>query len=392
MRECCTTRYSFRHDQEDRVIDTPSLEPSGSGRSAVRGQSGSEPLQSNGTGPGSPGDFAAEDIHSPSMADLVDAYREHGRPRFNKVRRSFEKEHGKIVEYYFSRNVQAGAVLLRRPSRVRPFGQTFSIMMSYDGTAAPPALAEELRAVRREERQSAILLQGRARHIVVQTAYSLIVYLLNALDCLGADTCPISPAGGALEVSTIDRAVESTRRELDGMREFAHAAARRAALWHYLLGLPLGAVTGIGLITATYSSRTVGALADHTVVATCLAGGAIGAVISVMVRVTRGTTLDVDFNRGRGVTLLAGSFRPIIGAVFGGVLFVLILGGLVPFAVPPVGTLAVTAPERTSFFFIGLSFLAGFSERWAQDTIVNSAPRIPSTRRSDPDSDAPEPS
>ena len=125
-------------------------------------------------------------------------------------------------------------------------------------------------------------------------------------------------------------------------------------------------------------------MADPRTVASCLAAGAVGAVISVMVRSTRGTTLEVDFERGQAVTLLAGGFRPIIGAVFGGALHVLVLGGLLPLQVPQISGIALTAGERNAFFFLGLSFLAGFNERWAQDTIVNSAPRFPTTRRPEP--------
>jgi hypothetical protein len=44
------------------------------------------------------------------------------------------------------------------------------------------------------------------------------------------------------------------------------------------------------------------------------------------------------------------------------------MGGLIP--------LDVT--DERLLFFAGLAFLAGFSERWAQDTILRSAPIAPS--------------
>jgi hypothetical protein len=151
-----------------------------------------------------------------------------------------------------------------------------------------------------------------------------------------------------------------------------------------LLGLPLGVTTGILLIVAAFKSQTVHMFADSRLVASCLASGAIGAVISVMVRLNRGTTLEIDTDRGRAVTLIAGGFRPIIGAVFGGALYVLILGGLIPLHVPDLGDGVLTSTSRGVFFFLGIAFLAGFSERWAQDTIVNSAPKFPSTQQTEP--------
>ncbi len=63
-------------------------------------------------------------------------------------------------------------------------------------------------------------------------------------------------------------------------------------------------------------------------------------------------------------------------------LYVLVQAGLLPLQAP-----TANGTERTSFFFIGLAFLAGFSERWAQDTIVNSAPKFPATRSPEPLSD-----
>jgi uncharacterized protein YjeT (DUF2065 family) len=63
------------------------------------------------------------------------------------------------------------------------------------------------------------------------------------------------------------------------------------------------------------------------------------------------------------IQYLSGIF---LGAVFGAVLFVLVAGGLLPIATPD-------AAEQLS------RFLAGFSERWARDTIVRTLPGTPDT-------------
>ena len=75
----------------------------------------------------------------------------------------------------------------------------------------------------------------------------------------------------------------------------------------------------------------------------------------------------MSLDQGRFVVFLSGVFRLIIGAVFGAAMFVLVSAGLVPIAVPD-------SAEKVNFFFAGLAFLAGFSERWAQDTIVRTLP------------------
>jgi hypothetical protein len=325
----------------------------------------------------------SSDGESLSMNGLIESYRHPRRPTFRRSKANFQDYHRVIiVEEYFARFVHAG-VLLSRDAKKRFLRRSrYAISLAYDSSEAESSIDEMLRAVRREERQSAILLTGRAHQILIQTAYSLIVYLLNTIDCSDAQRLDGSRA------VHVNAAVASAKRDLRRMEQFTRSAAKRSALWHYLIGLPLGLVVGVGLVVAVFESDTVDRLADPRLVASCLASGAVGAVISVMVRVNRGTTLEVDYDRGRAVTLLAGGFRPIIGAVFGGALYVLVQGGLLPLQIPSTGNLALSIAERSSFFFIGLSFLAGFSERWAQDTIVSSAPKSPATsRREMPDNE-----
>jgi hypothetical protein len=313
-----------------------------------------------------------------SVDDLAEAHAEPGRPHFHERRKTFQKDHGDIVKSYFAPRTATGVVLVRVAEGPQPLGNAFQVHVT-DSGALPPRLADLIRAVMHEKHRLASRIHGHARDIVVHDAYSLIVYLLTAA------VSGSSPSG--------ERALTATendvRRELAYLRRFARDAARRTALWFYLMGLAVGVAFGMVLIVSAYHSTAVDALSDPSMVAACLAGGAVGAVISVMVRVTRGTTLDVDSTRGRVVLLLAGSFRPVIGAVFGAVLLVLTHGGLLPFDVPD-GPAAAAGVDGSVCFFIGLAFLAGFSERWAQDTIVSSAPKVPPARQpaSRPDGDA----
>jgi hypothetical protein len=113
----------------------------------------------------------------------------------------------------------------------------------------------------------------------------------------------------------------------------------------------------------------------------CFACGAVGGVVSVMARITQRSTLNIDSAQGHGVTALAGAFRPLIGAIFGLALFVFVTGGLVPIDVP-------ADQWKANLFFASVAFLAGFSERWAQDTIVHSAPSLIRTRASASESQA----
>jgi hypothetical protein len=72
-----------------------------------------------------------------------------------------------------------------------------------------------------------------------------------------------------------------------------------------------------------------------------------------------------------------GAIRPVIGAVLGVASFVLVNGGLLSLAPP-------AAISNHTLYFAGIAFLAGFSERFAQDMLV--APSGLLKTRSEPSS------
>jgi len=71
--------------------------------------------------------------------------------------------------------------------------------------------------------------------------------------------------------------------------------------------------------------------------------------------------------------------RPVIGAVFGAVVYLLLDGGIIDLFTPP-------RDETRLAFYAGLGFLSGFSERFAQDVIAQvdptKTPPPPDTARS----------
>jgi hypothetical protein len=231
----------------------------------------------------------------------------------------------------------------------------------YDVATADPGFGELLRRIELKERQSAVQLCGAAHRILVQSLFSVVVGLLATLAAAGG----MAPDARSRRVGSAVRAAD---RELAALSRFVQVSARRSALGLYLAGLPAGAGIVYTLVEFAARSATIGSIVENRQLPICLASGAIGAVISVMARVSRGERVDVDSDKSKLVTLLAGSFRPVIGAVFGAVLYVLVNGGLLPLIVPD--------GDKKCLFFAGLAFLAGFTERWAQDTIVSSAPKV----------------
>jgi hypothetical protein len=62
----------------------------------------------------------------------------------------------------------------------------------------------------------------------------------------------------------------------------------------------------------------------------------------------------------RWTLILVGSFRPLIGAIFGLLVYALIQSNLLPLSV---------ASTNELYFYGVIGFLAGFSERWAPDLL-----------------------
>jgi hypothetical protein len=99
-----------------------------------------------------------------------------------------------------------------------------------------------------------------------------------------------------------------------------------------------------------------------------LVAGSLGAVVSVIQRINSGV-FELEYDVGGPYTFFLGGLRPVLGGVFAMAITFAISGGLVH--------LPVDAPAHSDnrrFALLVLAFLAGFSERWAQDTLTSVIP------------------
>jgi hypothetical protein len=315
----------------------------------------------------------------PSFDELITAYQEE-RTQYAELRQQFQEQRGTLQEIYFAKQIHAGAGVLRPNGWFGRLIQERSLCVRYDGSATASVQPEFETAIwraRRMERKSLLLLGGRSRRVLLEMIYSIIVYMLSVLDATvpAKDAEPDEEARKARD-DRVDSAIKSARAELSRLDRFVDEAAKRASLRDYLLGIPVG-MLACGLLiyyadgwTHPLAGKGLEELADQARV--CFACGAVGGVVSVMARITRRSALNIDSAQGHGVTALAGAIRPLIGAIFGLALFVFVTGGLVPIDVP-------ADQWKANLFFASVAFLAGFSERWAQDTIVHSAPAFART-------------
>ena len=140
-----------------------------------------------------------------------------------------------------------------------------------------------------------------------------------------------------------------------------HEAAQRAAQGRYGTGMVFGVLALAAVCAIIGGIFAVAGIAAWNGVA-LLAGG-LGALVSVLQRMTSGT-LKLDVRATRQMLLWLGAMRPVVGGLFGMAVFAILEGGLLP---------AITIPAGSELaFFAGVGFLAGFNERFAQDMLASS--------------------
>jgi hypothetical protein len=91
-----------------------------------------------------------------------------------------------------------------------------------------------------------------------------------------------------------------------------------------------------------------------------VAAGALGAFVSVLQRISsEKSKFSVHYDLGKRTLYMLGSYRPVLGAVFGVFTYFVLASGILQ-----------TKPlqnDRTALYYYGsLAFVAGFSERFTQ--------------------------
>ena len=210
---------------------------------------------------------------------------------------------------------------------------------------------------------------GRDRALCLRMVYGVISGLFKELDRNAATRAEGQPVECA-RVEYLDAALDRA----DGY--FRRAAQRRAQL-RYLAGVigGLTVIAGVGFLLAIGLSMLPDLQDQSGMYLVSLIGGGVGALLSVLYGMTSGNlrlhTLFANAESGRGPLVAAGALRPLLGALSGTVVYVLLQSGLVPLKVPD--------GASGTHFFIALAILAGFSERWARGVLAGTEERLGST-------------
>lgn len=147
-------------------------------------------------------------------------------------------------------------------------------------------------------------------------------------------------------------------------------ALRRSSTAQVVFGLSalLYVALPIGyLITLDFGVRLTFLGVNADILSLVVIAGAIGSIVSIMVRIDNFARIK---NAEAIVLFLTGFFKPVIGMSFALFIFAAISSGLLPLSIPK---------DQANLFFAALSFIAGFSERFARDVVSMAEGKVPNT-------------
>lgn len=303
----------------------------------------------------------AADCREAEFTQLVEA-RCYQQPGFHDVERerlsyrrfyplildAFENKHGRITEEYWGSQVPTGLVRTAGGDRIH-----------FEGNF--PDLAETIVIRCAGLRQKAEeYLTVKEYEYVISDLYRLLSNLYEEVDLAAAAGRPFD-TGKAEELMARVGAIDA---DVEGRM------ARRGQRWY--VG---GTFLGLSALTVVMTPLIAINLGDWEQLFIGAIFGAAGAIGSVLFRMGR-RMLPVDASQGAKLVYVAALVRPLTGALFGAIVSAIALSSLLPIEIP--------AADPKRFYFLGvLSFIAGFSERWAPDLLAATAQQIVPAREKD---------
>ena len=299
-----------------------------------------------------------------SFSELVEAWavRESGdgaEERYQQLRSAFVHDHGEITDSYICESgpmaVAVTAIppkplerkLLRLKDRIEMHSETERLVRMH------PEVAQVLHRAEVQYVSVRNALRGLSQRLLVNW---LFVWLRDLM------LVSIPNPDGTVVPLTAEE-IEAQDAELDRIAEHYEQAASREAQIVYLGGM-LGGVLALCAITVPVGLLL--AASDVPVNLTtffgCLIAGALGALVSVVTRMSA-DKFHVRHEVGRSYVQRVAAFRPFIGGVFGLLVYFALQGGVIR-------QLDVPTDDRDRFaFFLVLAFAAGFSERLVKEVL-----------------------
>lgn len=307
--------------------------------------------------------------HSPTFTELVYAHYEWWKARqagaadpaaegvYDSVLAAFEARHGRLVRAYWCSEVESAVALTEKKGRVG--GPVYGFHRESDwATKNAPEVAAEL------HRCDALAVRGRAvltgvrQHICLELVVACAANLLSLVD---------ARARSGDKTKTAE-ALDHEHDAIGKVESYYCNAANGQAQLVYFAGIATVTIVLGGLAAVWLSVSWASPVA-------ALVAGALGAVVSVIQRINSGK-FELEYDVGGPYTFFLGGLRPLIGGVFAMAITFAFSGGLLQL---PVASGETT--DHRHLALLVLAFLAGFSERWAQDALTAI---VPVTSQNDP--------
>jgi hypothetical protein len=322
-----------------------------------------------------PYENTAEDVAAPaaaprrrvSFSELVEAWalREEStsrEERYQELRAAFVSDHGEITDAYICESGPMAVAL----TAVRPKELERKLLRYRDRIEM---YSETERLVRMHPEVAQVLHRAEVQYVSVRNALRGLSQrlLVNWLFVWMRDLMLVSiPNADGTVVPLTAEEIDEQGKELDRIEAHYQQAASREAQIVYLGGMLAGvlalcAITvPVGILLAASSAPV-----SLTTFFGCLIAGALGALVSVVTRMSA-DKFHVRHEVGRSYVQRVAAFRPFIGGVFGLLVYFALQGGVIR-------QLDVPTDERDRFaFFLVLAFAAGFSERLVKEVLRSS--------------------
>jgi hypothetical protein len=273
--------------------------------------------------------------------------------RYREFKARFEAEHGKIVSaYWCDDEASAVALTIKRRPMILPDVVELHWATNWSTKDKPKLMALLYRCESLSVRVHEVL-RDTSQRLAMQALFTLISFILAFAE---TDRAQDSRA-----VGEIDR---TTREQLKTIESYYRKAAVRSGQIVYVAGMLLGMLpVAILILLAIVLRFTASPDSPARIALLCFAAGAVGALVSVMSRMTA-NKVSVDWEFGKDTLRTLGALRPFVGGVFGLITFFALKSGVI--------ALDTLKGTKGVAFYIVFAFAAGFSERLAQDMLLSS--------------------